>query len=83
VSEQQAELALAKKTPASGSRGSPRAVQAPGAARLLSHHMSGFAHASDNECLSLVALRAFERAAFRPTGTAYAVLFLLRPFVLP
>jgi hypothetical protein len=35
-----------------------------GAAQLMSHHMSNFIHTSDDECLSLVALLAFERAAF-------------------
>lgn len=35
-----------------------------GAAQLMSHHMRNFAHTSNNECLSLVALLAFERAAF-------------------
>jgi hypothetical protein len=33
------------------------------AAQLMSHHMRNFAHTSNNECLSLVALLAFERAA--------------------
>jgi hypothetical protein len=31
---------------------------------LMSHHMGCLAHASDDECLSLVACSAFERAAF-------------------
>ena len=38
--------------------------QASGTAPLMSHHMSSLVHASDDECLSLVALLAFERAAF-------------------
>jgi hypothetical protein len=37
---------------------------ASGTAQLMSHHMSNLVHASDDECLSLVALLAFERAAF-------------------
>ena len=37
-------------------------ARASGTAPLMSHHMS--VHASDDECLSLVALLAFERAAF-------------------
>jgi hypothetical protein len=31
---------------------------------LMSHHMSNLTRASDDECLSLVAFLAFERAAF-------------------
>ena len=34
-----------------------------GTAQLMSHHMSHFAHTSDDERLSLVACSAFERAA--------------------
>ncbi len=43
------------------------AGEASGTAQLMSHHMSNmgsFAQASDDECLSLVACIAFERAAF-------------------
>jgi hypothetical protein len=48
-----------------GSRGSPLGgSMAGGPAQLMSHHMSNLVHASDDECLSLVALLAFERAAF-------------------
>jgi hypothetical protein len=50
------------------SQGSPisdsMAGEASGTAQLMSHHMSNFAHTSDDECLSLVACLAFECAAF-------------------
>jgi hypothetical protein len=47
------------------SRGfSARRFDGGGPAQLMSHHMSNLVHASDDECLSLVALLAFERAAF-------------------
>ena len=57
-----------KKEPRPGEgRGSPlggRMGARVGAAQLMSHHMSNFVHTSNNEGLSLVALLAFERAAF-------------------
>jgi hypothetical protein len=43
---------------------SARRFDGGGPAQLMSHHMSDLVHASDDECLSLVALLAFERAAF-------------------